>query len=108
ALPISTGSVGSAALSWAAASDNVAVVRYDVYRSQTSGFTPAVGNRVAQPTGTSYTDAGLAAGSYYYLVQAEDAAGNLGAASNQASATVSAPPPPPPGGLVAAYGFNEG
>ena len=38
-------------LSWAAASDNVGVTRYDVYRSTSSGFTPSVGNRIAQPTG---------------------------------------------------------
>ena len=43
---------------------------------------PTAANRIAQPTGTSYTDAGLAAGTYYYRVTAEDAAGNVGAASN--------------------------
>ena len=42
------------------------------------GFTPSAANRIAQPTGTSYTDTGLAAGTYYYRVTAEDAAGNLG------------------------------
>ena len=36
----------------------------------------------------SYTDTGLAAGTYYYRVTAEDAAGNIGPASNEASATV--------------------
>src|SRR5207244_2077070 len=96
----------SAALSWAASSDNVGVVRYDVFRSTSSGFSPGVSNRIAQPTGTAFTDGGLAAGTYYYLVEAEDAAGNLSAPSNQASATISAPPPP--SGLVAAYSFNEG
>ena len=40
--------------------DNVGVVRYDVYRSTTAGFTPGAANRIAQPTGTSYTDSGLA------------------------------------------------
>ena len=54
--------LGSAALSWGAATDNVGVSKYDVYRSTTSGFTPSVSNRIAQPTGTSYTDTGLAAG----------------------------------------------
>ena len=54
----------------------------------TSGFVPSTANRVAQPTGTSYTDTGLAAGTYFYKVTAEDAAGNVGSASNQASATV--------------------
>ncbi len=44
----------------------------------TPGFTPCAGNRIAQPTATSYIDTGLAAGTYYYRVTAEDAAGNVG------------------------------
>ena len=51
------------------------------------GFTPSPANRIAQPTGTSYTDTGLAAGTYYYKVAAEDAAGNVGPAGNEANAT---------------------
>ena len=35
--------------------------------------------------GTTYTDTGLAAGTYHYRVTAEDAAGNVGPASNEAS-----------------------
>ena len=70
------------------------VVRYNVHRSQTAGFTPAAGNRVAQPTGTSYTDSGLAAGTYYYRVTAEDAAGNISSASAQVTAVVPADQPP--------------
>ena len=82
-----SGAVGKATLSWGAATDNVGVVKYDLYRSSVSGFTPALGNRIAQPTGTSYTDT-TAPGSYYYKVAAEDGAGNIGPASNEASATV--------------------
>ena len=99
------GGAGQATLSWTAATDNVGVIRYNVHRSTTSGFTPGIGNRIAQPTGVSYSDTGLGAGTYYYKVTAEDAAGNIGAASNEATATVSAPPPV---GLVGAYGFDEG
>ena len=73
-----TGSISSVALSWPAATDNVGVVRYNVHRGTTAGFTPTTANRVAQPTGTTYTDTGLAAGTYYYRVTAEDAAGNVG------------------------------
>ena len=68
--------------------------RYNVHRSQTAGFTPAVANRIAQPTGTSYTDSGLAAGTYYYRVTAEDAAGNISGASSQLTAVVPADQPP--------------
>ena len=70
------------------------VSRYNVHRSQTAGFTPAAGNRIAQPTGTGYTDSGLAAGTYYYRVTAEDAAGNISGASAQVTAVVSADQPP--------------
>ena len=81
----------ASALSWAAATDNVGVTRYDVYRSTSSGFTPICG-ATGSPSrpGLSYTDTGLAAGTYYYKVQAEDAAGNVGPASNEVAATVTA------------------
>ena len=101
--------VGSATLSWTASTDNVGVARYNVHRSTTAGFTPAAANRIGQPTGTSYTDSGLAGGTYYYRVTAEDAAGNTSSSSSQLTASVpSQPPPPPPptSGLVAAYGLN--
>ena len=91
-------------LSWTAATDNIAVTRYNVHRATTTGFTPSVANRIAQPTVTSYSDTGRPAGTYYYKVVAEDAAGNLSPASNQATATVQAPST----GLAAAYGFDEG
>ena len=84
---MASGGIGSVSLTWTAATDNKGVVRYNVHRSTTSGFTASAANRIAQPTGTSYTDAGLVAGTYHYLVTAEDAAGNLSAPSNQASAT---------------------
>ncbi len=100
-----TGGPSQVSLSWTAATDDVGVVRYNVHRATTSGFVPSTGNRIAQPAGTSYTDTGLAAGTYYYKVTAEDAAGNVGPAGNEASATVTVPPPT---GLVAAYGFDAG
>ena len=99
-----TGAAGQANLSWTAATDNIAVSRYNLHRSTTSGFTPTTSNRIAQPTATSYSDTNLAAATYYYKLTAEDAAGNISAPSNQATATVTAPPVT---GLVAAYGFDE-
>ncbi len=62
-------------LTWAAASDNVAVTGYRVTR-----------NGIMLPatvTGLSFSDTGLSPGtSYSYTVQALDAAGNLGPAGN--------------------------
>ena len=96
-----TGSVGKASLSWTASTDNVGVTGYNVYRSTTSGFTPSSSNLIGTTTTTSYTDSGLAAGTYYYLVTAHDAAGNPSAPSNQASAAVTADTTPPTVALTA-------
>ena len=90
-----TGGLGQVALGWSTATDNVAVVRYNLHRGTSPGFTPTSGNRIAQPTGTSYSDTGLTAGTYYYKVTAEDAAGNVGAAANEAQALVTADTTPP-------------
>ena len=92
-------------LSWTASADNVGVLRYNLHRSQTSGFTPSAANRIAQPTSPSHSDGGLNSGTYFYKVTAEDAAGNVSGVSNQASATITVTAPT---GLVAAYGFDEG
>ena len=40
---VATGGVSSAQLSWTAASDAVGVVRYNVHRGTTAGFTPSLG-----------------------------------------------------------------
>ena len=91
-----TGSISSVALSWATATDNVGVARYNVHRSTTAGFTPSVANRIAQPTTTTFTDTGLAAGTYYYRVTAEDAAGNVGRRPRKRPARRRAISPPRP------------
>jgi hypothetical protein len=80
--------VGATSLAWAAATDNVGVTIYNVYRSTLSGFAPSTSNRVGQVAGTSYVDSNLPSGTYFYLVTAQDAAGNVGAPSNEASATI--------------------
>ena len=96
------GSTG-VSLSWGAATDNVGVTGYQVERCQGAGCSLFV--QVGTPTGTTFADSGLAAGtSYSYRVRATDAAGNLGPYGNTASATTQAAV----GGLVAAYGFDEG
>lgn len=66
-------------LSWSAATDNVGVTGYDVYRN---------GAFLASSATTSYTASGLtAATTYSFYVVAKDAAGNQSAASNTVSVT---------------------
>jgi Right handed beta helix region len=89
-------------LSWQASTDDVGVVQYDVLRPTTE---------VASVTGTSYSDTGLAPGTYQYRVRAEDAAGNQSAPSAQAVATIDPDEPSPVGSadirVVAANGDAE-
>jgi chitodextrinase len=85
-------------LSWTAASDNVGVAGYRVYRGATQIATIT--------TGTGHVDNTVAAStSYSYTVRAYDAAGNLSAASAAVSVTTPAPSdtqaPSVPIGLVA-------
>ena len=98
------GGIGSVSLSWTASTDNVGVANYNVHRSTTPGFTPTAGNRIAQPTSTSYTDSGMPAGTYYYRVTAQDAAGNLSASSNEATGTSTTDSTPPTVSLTAPSG----
>jgi Domain of unknown function (DUF1929)/Bacterial Ig domain/Glyoxal oxidase N-terminus/Viral BACON domain len=101
-LTAAAGSGGTVSLSWSASTDDTGVARYDVYRSTVSGFTPSLTNRIAQPAGTTFQDTGLAAGTYYYVVKAEDAAGNLSAGSGQASATIGSSDTTPPNVAITA------
>jgi hypothetical protein len=84
------GAIGSASLTWGASTDDTGVALYNIHRSTTSGFQPSPANRVGQSTSTGYTNSGVAAGSYYYVVTAQDIAGNVSGPSNEASVTVSA------------------
>ncbi|MGX1493070.1 glycoside hydrolase family 6 protein [Streptomyces tendae] len=92
----------SVSLAWTAATDNVGVTGYDVYRD---------GTRVGSTTaGTTYTDTGLSAATAYgYTVRARDAAGNVSAASTALSVTTEAGGggPAPSGGLKVAYKNND-
>jgi chitodextrinase len=75
----STGQT-SVHLTWNAATDNVGVTNYRIYRNGTAVAT--IGNTL------SYDDTGLQAGTTYsYTVHARDAAGNESGDSNTASAT---------------------
>ena len=88
----------TATLTWSAATDNVGVSGYRIYRSVTEGFTPSAASLLTTASGSalSHSDAELEPGTYYYRVVAVDEAGNAGAASNQASATIAGAPPAEP------------
>jgi hypothetical protein len=91
-------------LSWGPATDDTGVVDYRVERCDgvcvDTGFV-----RIATPTGTTFSDSGLAPNTIYsYIVRAEDAAGNIGPYSNVATITTLSTIPE----LIAAYAFDEG
>ncbi len=83
-LTASAASSSSIQLAWSAATDNVGVTGYLVFRGT---------NQIASLSGASlgYTDLGLTASTgYSYTVKARDAAGNTSLASASASATTAA------------------
>ncbi|HEY3312200.1 MAG TPA: Ig-like domain-containing protein [Anaerolineales bacterium] len=91
---VTAGGASRVDLSWSAATDNIGVVAYDIYRN-TSLLASAGG------AATGFSDTNLSVGaSYQYQVQARDAAGNL-------SALVSAPAVTVPAVLFA-DGFETG
>jgi len=68
-------------LSWLAPADNIAVTGYDMYRN---------GLGIGTVEGTSYTDAGVVAGSLYsYTVAAYDASQNISNRSTSTAITIS-------------------
>jgi hypothetical protein len=91
-LTASASSASAVTLSWTAATapTNCSISSYNVYTSTTSGFTPSANNLLASGvTGPSYSDVGLSASTtYYYVVEALDAAG-ASVASNPANARTS-------------------
>ena len=73
-------------LGWTASTSSVGIANYVVQRCQGAGCTNF--SQIATPTGTTYSDTGLASNTNYsYEVQAEDTARNLSGFSNVASAT---------------------
>lgn len=74
-----SGTNSSVALSWSAATDNVGVTGYEIFRD---------GVKVGTSTSTSYTDQSVtSAVTYAYTVKAYDKAGNRSAASTALSVT---------------------
>ena len=79
ATPVSSSQIN---LTWNAATDNVAVTGYKVFRG---------GSQIATATMTSYSDTGLSSGlTYSYTVSAYDAAGNESVQSSVALGTTPA------------------
>ncbi len=76
----------NAVLNWTAATDNVGVAGYEVYRAATNG---GVATRVGTSSSTSFTDPGLANGTYWYYLKAYDAAGNVGSRTAYKSVVIS-------------------
>ena len=61
---------------------------YNIYRDVTTGFIPTNATLVNESAGTAYSDMGLDSGAtYYYVVAAVDATGNIGPASAEMSGT---------------------
>jgi chitodextrinase len=83
ATTVSSSTIG---ISWVAASDNVGVTGYGIFRDS---------QQVGTSTTLSILDTGLSPGTtYVYTVAAFDAAGNTSAPSTGLSVTTAAPPPP--------------
>lgn len=78
-------------LSWSAATDNIGVAGYVVYRGTTPGFTASTASSVGTVTGTSFVDEDRPEGTWYYRVAAVDGSGNTSAASSSVAAEVEAP-----------------
>ncbi|MEK7315770.1 MAG: Ig-like domain-containing protein, partial [Candidatus Eisenbacteria bacterium] len=85
---VATGTLESVSLTWTASTDNLSVAAYDVHRSASASFTPSAANKVGATSLTSFSEAGLLAGTYYYKVLARDPAGNTSQPSNEATVTV--------------------
>ncbi|MFM7135332.1 MAG: S8 family serine peptidase, partial [Planctomycetota bacterium] len=107
--PSAPGSIGATAgynqitLNWIA-SPEPDVAGYRVYRSGVTGG-PYTEITSALVSTTSYVDTGLAGGAtYFYVVAAQDVAGNLSAASTEASATALTAPSPQ---ILFADGFES-
>ena len=80
---------GSIRLDWTASSPETNVAQYNIYRATSSG-----GHNYSSPTYvvsvgiSSYADSAATQGqTYYYVVRAQDAAGNTDSNTNEASAT---------------------
>ena len=85
----SASSANQVSLNWTAATDNVGVKNYNIYRGS-NGATPTL-LTTTTTNATTFADTTVTASTpYTYQIYAQDAAGNIGPASN--TATVTTPP----------------
>lgn len=77
----------TADLAWNPSSDNVGVTGYEIYRADTDG---GVAQLVEVSSTVSFSDVGLADGTYWYYLRAVDAAGNQSWRTGYKSVTVGA------------------
>ncbi|MBD3247244.1 hypothetical protein GF378_01335, partial [Candidatus Pacearchaeota archaeon] len=80
---------GTINITWSAATDNIHVLKYLVYRGTSSGVTKSTGTNIGNTTNLYYEDTGLTLDgtTYYYVVTAMDTS-NQGEESNEANAQV--------------------
>jgi hypothetical protein len=77
---------------WTPGTDNVGVAGYTVYRTATPDAPLNAAAQVGTPTGTSFSEAGVAEGTWYYRVTTRDAAGNESEPTSPSSVAVPKPP----------------
>jgi hypothetical protein len=90
-----TAAASTVTLDWDAATDDVGVQTYAIYRDGEAVAT-VQNPDAAPPAPTHFVDANVPAGTYSYTVRAQDAAGNEGPASNAVSVTTADNPAPAP------------
>jgi fibronectin type 3 domain-containing protein len=109
-LSATASSASQVSLNWTAATDNVGVKSYNIYRGS-NGATPQL-ITTTTTNATSFTDTTVTGSTpYTYQVSAQDAAGNIGPLSNTASVTTptstDTTPPTAPSALQAEQVFSN-
>ncbi|GAH30731.1 unnamed protein product, partial [marine sediment metagenome] len=102
---------GSIKLTWTASSPETDVSQYNIYRATTSAGQDYSSTTYTISAGiTTYTDTSTTNGqTYYYVVRAQDAAGNIETNTNEVSATASdGTGPPAPTNLTATAITDDG
>lgn len=105
--PAISASSSTVTLNWTAATDNMLVAQYRVYRSATPGFTPSDSTLVGNADWATYTDRAVLPGTWYYKVVAVDGVGRTSSASGQGSVTVADTEAPTQPKSLSATAFDD-